>query len=117
MKCDRREFLKWSALLSAASVVGLDLEVPSAFSAEAPDRWVKSVCRYCGAGCGLYIGVKLVKKNDVECGKCALCSFECPLGLTPHLDNHQALCYNCGKCVVACERIRKEKNPLKFKTL
>jgi nitrate reductase NapA len=78
MKCDRREFLKWSALLSAASVVGLDLEVPSAFSAEAPDKWVKSVCRYCGAGCGLYIGVKgdkvvAVKGDDKNWNRGFLC--------------------------------------------
>jgi nitrate reductase NapA len=78
MKCDRREFLKWSALLSAASVVGLDLEVPSAFSAEVPDRWVKSVCRYCGAGCGLYIGVKgdkvvAVKGDDKNWNRGFLC--------------------------------------------
>jgi len=62
-------------------------------------------------------GLRVVKENDVECGKCALCSIECPLGLTPHLDTHQTLCYNCGKCVAACERIRTEKNPLRFKTL
>jgi len=24
----------------------------------APDRWVRSTCGYCGVGCGLYIGVK-----------------------------------------------------------
>ncbi|PKN16766.1 MAG: hypothetical protein CVU68_11225, partial [Deltaproteobacteria bacterium HGW-Deltaproteobacteria-3] len=23
-----------------------------------PDKWVKGVCRYCGAGCGVYTGVK-----------------------------------------------------------
>jgi len=70
--------LKWTALLSAASVVGLDLEVPSAFSAEAPDKWVKSVCRYCGAGCGLYIGVKgdkvvAVKGDDKNWNRGFLC--------------------------------------------
>ncbi len=60
-------------------------------------------------------GLRVVKEDDVECKMCALCSFECPIGLTPHLDNHQALCYNCGKCVSACKGIKKEKNPLKFK--
>jgi len=60
-------------------------------------------------------GLRVVKDEDVECNMCALCSFECPLGLTPHLDNHQELCYNCGKCITVCKRIRKEKNPLKFK--
>ncbi|MBN8732801.1 MAG: nitrate reductase [Acidobacteria bacterium] len=29
-----------------------------AFAVAEPDRWVKTVCRYCGTGCGVYVGVK-----------------------------------------------------------
>jgi len=61
------------------------------------------------------MSLRVVKASGIECKKCALCSFECPLGLTSHLNTHQPLCYNCGKCVVACQSIKKDKNPLKFK--
>ena len=52
----------------------------------APDKWVKSTCGYCGVGCGLYIGVKDGKavrtKGDPEhfVSKGTLC----PKGLSEH---------------------------------
>jgi len=52
----------------------------------APTKWVKSTCGYCGVGCGLYIGVKDGKavrtKGDPEhfVSKGTLC----PKGLTEH---------------------------------
>jgi len=52
----------------------------------APDKWVKSTCGYCGVGCGLYIGVKDGKpvrtKGDPEhfVSRGTLC----PKGLTEH---------------------------------
>ncbi len=57
MTCSRREFLKTAAAASALSALG------GAATARADDpaagaKWVKSTCRYCGTGCGLYIGVK-----------------------------------------------------------
>jgi nitrate reductase NapA len=60
MKLTRRELMKYSAALAAASAIGLDLPLPKGVLAAAgePDRWVKGVCRYCGAGCGVYTGVK-----------------------------------------------------------
>lgn len=57
MNWNRRDFLKASAAASALAALGSR----QAAAAEAPptaDRWVKSVCRYCGTGCGLYVGVK-----------------------------------------------------------
>jgi nitrate reductase (cytochrome) len=55
MTVSRREFLKTAAAASAMSALG----VPGAARAEGGDtRWVKSVCRYCGTGCGLYVGVR-----------------------------------------------------------
>lgn len=60
MNITRRQLLKYSAALAAASAIGLDLAVPKELmGAEADvEKWVKGVCRYCGAGCGVYVGVK-----------------------------------------------------------
>ncbi len=59
MTMTRRELLKYSAALAAASAIGLELPFPKELvAAQEPDKWVKSVCRYCGAGCGVYVGVK-----------------------------------------------------------
>ncbi|MDR3362537.1 MAG: nitrate reductase [Desulfovibrio sp.] len=52
----RREFIKGSAAAVALSVMG----VP-AFGAQGDtqaDTWVKGVCRYCGTGCGVLVGVR-----------------------------------------------------------
>ena len=60
MNITRRQLLKYSAALAAASAIGLDLVMPKELlGAEADvEKWVKGVCRYCGAGCGVYAGVK-----------------------------------------------------------
>ncbi|MEZ0343580.1 MAG: 4Fe-4S binding protein [Caldimicrobium sp.] len=62
-------------------------------------------------------GLRIIKRKDLTCKECALCSFECPLGLTPHLGNHLEDCYNCGRCVDICKGLRKKENPLDFKFL
>ena len=62
MNLSRREFVKTTAAASAAAAVGLELFLPEELQAQAksaqPEKWVKSVCRYCGTGCGVYVGVK-----------------------------------------------------------
>ncbi len=55
MSVSRRDFLKTAAAASALSALGVRGE---AHAADADTRWVKSVCRYCGTGCGLYVGVQ-----------------------------------------------------------
>lgn len=57
----RRDFLKAAAASAAANA--LDVSLP--FSAEATERlanlgvtWHKTVCRYCGTGCGVMLGVE-----------------------------------------------------------
>jgi nitrate reductase NapA len=55
MSVSRRDFLKTAAAASALSALGIRGE---ARAADADTRWVKSVCRYCGTGCGLYVGVQ-----------------------------------------------------------
>ncbi len=55
MKLSRREFLKAAAASSALMAIG----APFAAAAEEPvDTWVKGVCRFCGTGCGVLVGVK-----------------------------------------------------------
>ncbi len=53
---NRRDFIKASAAASALVAIGSWAE------AATPDpaglKWTKSVCRYCGTGCGLYVGAK-----------------------------------------------------------
>ncbi|HBR21657.1 MAG TPA: nitrate reductase catalytic subunit, partial [Nitrospiraceae bacterium] len=59
MEISRRQLLKYSAALAAASAIGLELPLPKGAEGATvnADKWVKSVCRYCGAGCGVYVGV------------------------------------------------------------
>src|SRR5512145_1243085 len=54
MSLSRRDFLKASAAASALAGLGLPSEVLAAKG----EQWVKSVCRYCGTGCGLLVGVR-----------------------------------------------------------
>ncbi|HSH13879.1 MAG TPA: molybdopterin-dependent oxidoreductase, partial [Desulfurivibrionaceae bacterium] len=68
MKITRRELLKYSAAMAAASTIGLQLPLPEGIlAAEGEvDKWVKGVCRYCGAGCGVYVGVRAGKVTAVK---------------------------------------------------
>ncbi|MCL2830196.1 MAG: nitrate reductase catalytic subunit NapA [Betaproteobacteria bacterium] len=71
MKLTRRDFIKSNAVAAAASVAGITLPATViAQSRPQPEkvlpgqqklegvRWDKGVCRYCGTGCGVLIGVK-----------------------------------------------------------
>ena len=56
---DRREFLKATAASAAAAALGVDLMLkPAGLLAANGTTWHKSVCRFCGVGCGVMIGVK-----------------------------------------------------------
>ena len=60
-KLTRRDFIKSSAVSAAAGVAGI--AVPgAALAAQAVKddgvRWDKGVCRFCGTGCGVLVGVK-----------------------------------------------------------
>ncbi|MBK7767464.1 MAG: nitrate reductase catalytic subunit NapA [Sulfuritalea sp.] len=61
MKLTRREFIKTNAIAAAATTAGMS--IPGVALAAAPEgqdgvRWDKGVCRYCGTGCGVLVGVK-----------------------------------------------------------
>ena len=61
MSFSRREFLKTTAAVSAATAIGMS--VPEDLKAAAREtetewRWDKAVCRFCGTGCGIMIATK-----------------------------------------------------------
>lgn len=61
MKLTRREFIKSNAAAAAAASAGMS--IPGVALAATPQseegvRWDKGVCRYCGTGCGVLVGVK-----------------------------------------------------------
>ena len=61
MKVTRRDFLKTTAAVSAATAIGM--AVPEGLRAAAKEtergwRWDKAVCRFCGTGCGIMIATK-----------------------------------------------------------
>ncbi|MGE5895009.1 MAG: twin-arginine translocation signal domain-containing protein, partial [bacterium] len=61
MSLSRREFLKTTAAVSAATAIGM--AVPDELRAvakitEAGWRWDKAVCRFCGTGCGIMVATK-----------------------------------------------------------
>ncbi len=61
MDVTRREFLKTSAAAATATAAGIT--VPAAAlaqskEAEADVQWDKSVCRFCGTGCGIMVGTR-----------------------------------------------------------
>ena len=60
MKLTRRDFIKANAAAAAATVAGIALPVSQSALAQGADgvRWDKGVCRYCGTGCGVLVGVK-----------------------------------------------------------
>lgn len=60
MSITRREFLKRTAALTAASYVGMNLPFSLEGEAHAADaeKWVKGVCRLCGVGCRVELGLK-----------------------------------------------------------
>jgi len=61
MSLSRRDFLKASALTAAATAIGVQpLFGSKLFAAPLQDgvTWHKTVCRFCGVGCGVMLGVK-----------------------------------------------------------
>ncbi|KKM68472.1 hypothetical protein LCGC14_1460530 [marine sediment metagenome] len=61
MSVTRREFLKTTAAVSAATAIGISVPGEMIAIAEATQagwRWDKAVCRFCGTGCGIMIATK-----------------------------------------------------------
>lgn len=74
LQLGRRDFIKLSAAVGAATIVGYDPVFGTfreAFAEDAPnaEKWVMSVCPYCGTGCGVNVGVakgKVVAVKGME---------------------------------------------------
>ena len=58
MQMTRRYFLRSAAICAALAAVAVPAGVARAAEANTPEKWVKGVCRYCGTGCGVLVGVK-----------------------------------------------------------
>jgi nitrate reductase NapA len=61
MGLTRRDFLKTSIAASTAATVGMPLAKQAEAAvkgAEAGWQWDKSVCRFCGTGCGIMVATK-----------------------------------------------------------
>ena len=58
MTISRRDFVKAQAAAAAAAVAGVTIPVVAAKAAEDDIRWDKSVCRFCGTGCGVLVGTR-----------------------------------------------------------
>ncbi|CZE47561.1 nitrate reductase catalytic subunit NapA [Campylobacter geochelonis] len=70
---NRRDFIKSAAATAACSSVGISLPsnlLAAANEAEKSWRWDKSVCRFCGTGCGIMVATKdgkiVAVKGDPE---------------------------------------------------
>jgi nitrate reductase NapA len=60
MAFTRREFIKINAVAATAAAAGATIPGLKDANAAAKDdgiRWDKGVCRYCGTGCGVLVGV------------------------------------------------------------
>lgn len=57
MDVTRRDFLKSAAAASALMAIGAPA-IPALAKDKVADKWIKGVCRYCGTGCGVMVGVK-----------------------------------------------------------
>ena len=132
MNSSRRDFLRFfamSAAMAAATGAGLPT-LALAADDNKPDKWVKGVCRYCGTGCGVLVGVKNGKAVAIQgdpnnhnagllCLKGSLLIpvlnskervtqpmnlFVPPLRPPGAADEESFLrkCVRCGKCVTAC---------------
>lgn len=67
MGVSRRRFLEITAAASAVGAIGSTRSLEAmAAQVGGSTKWVKSVCRYCGTGCGLYIGVENGKVASVK---------------------------------------------------
>lgn len=65
MDFSRRNFLQSTAAASALAAIGDPRGVSEVMAAPAETNWVKGVCRYCGTGCGVYMGVRDGRVTEV----------------------------------------------------
>ena len=64
METSRREFIKAAAMSTVAGVVSGSDPLPVRGASSDGTEWVKSVCRFCGTGCGVMLGVRGGRPGD-----------------------------------------------------
>ena len=75
MQITRRDFLKSGVAATTAATVGLPLTRMGEAAAAALEKdwqWDKSVCRFCGVGCGIMVATKggrIVATTDISIGQ------------------------------------------------
>ena len=84
MKVTRRDVLKTAAAASAMAAIGAPLTQVANAAANEPDEWVKSVCRFCGTGCGVMVGVKGGKVRSEERRVGTECRIGCRFRWSPY---------------------------------
>jgi len=58
MSLTRRDFIKANAIAATAAAAGVSLPAIAQAAQKSDIRWDKAVCRFCGTGCGVMVGVK-----------------------------------------------------------
>ena len=58
MEATRRDFIKAAAATAVISVAGRPGAMANSAQPKDEIQWVKSVCRFCGTGCGVMLGVR-----------------------------------------------------------
>ncbi len=106
MAVSRRDFLKSSAAATAAASIGVNL-LPGMSGELFADstQWHKSVCRYCGVGCGVMVGeqegkivaVKGDKDNTVNKGHLCVKGFYLPKAVNAKTRLKKALVKKNGR--------------------
>ena len=109
-KQTRREFIKVTAAASAAAGIGVTLFPGMTFAdQQGGTNWHKSVCRYCGVGCGVMIGEKggkIVKvkgdaQNTINKGHLCVKAFYLPKAVNAKTRLHHPMIRKNGKLVKA----------------
>jgi len=58
MKATRRDFMRTTATTAVVAAAGGRQVMAESSPADDGTKWVKSVCRFCGTGCGVMLGVR-----------------------------------------------------------
>ncbi len=70
MENTRRDFMKAAAMAAVVTATSSQKAMGKVFEAPSPLKWHKSVCRFCGTGCGVMLGVRddrlVALRGDVE---------------------------------------------------
>ncbi len=74
MTLSRRDFVRLTVAAGAAAAAGIALPQKSEGD-PLVEKWVKGLCRFCGTGCGVYVGVKNGKAVAIKGNPEAMTNF------------------------------------------